>query len=174
MVNHIRTLLLNESQATLSTKGMPYGEPWYVSPKFSGIDIPDRLLPVYRALFLDTDTVDDKAGRIDAVMSLLNAVEMRQFICVFDTRTTVDADRASFSIRELFDKSKWSSSGFEERVVDAAMSTPGLFAFTGNKDTDYVLGKLKGLAYGSFEFELKVAAIVLAYCIQLERLNNNV
>jgi hypothetical protein len=38
----------------------------------------------------------------------------------------------------------------------------------GDPDFDFVLDKLFDMSHGSFEAPLKVASIILAYCIQLE------
>ena len=171
MINHIRTLLLNETQTSLSQHGFEYGYPWLVSPKFSGIRIPDNLVPLRNAIFSGADSIDDRIRRVEAIMSLLGAVDMSEFRSLFDGRSTVTGTRQSFSIRELFTNSKYASSGFEKTLLDRARSTKGLYASTGRTDSDPALHELSRLAGDSFEWPLRVAAVVFAYCIQLDKLN---
>ena len=80
MVNHVRTLLLNESQSSLSAMGLDYGRPWYVSPSFSSVEIPKNLERIHKALFIGSFTVEERADRVDAVMSLLHSVDMSGFL----------------------------------------------------------------------------------------------
>lgn len=167
MINHVRTLLLNETQTSLSEAGYDYGYPWYVSPSFSGVDIPNGLLQLNKALFSGCSSLDDRISRVWSIMSLLESVDMEEFLSVFDNRSTVH-DRHSFSIRELFDNSKFSSSGFFNEVLSSLGSAIGLFRHVGNPDFDPVLDKLFDMAHGSFEAPLRVASIILAYCMQLE------
>jgi hypothetical protein len=168
MINHIRTLLLNETQASLSEAGLKYGEPWPVSGSFDKVEIPRGVLPLYRAVFYGCDTLEDRIDRVNAVMSILGAVDMGAFMGLLDTRSTVSAP-GSFSIRELFDASSHGSHGFYDAVLRAAPSCTGLFSSVGSPVIDEALPKLSGMVRGSFESPIRVAAAILAMCIQLDR-----
>lgn len=171
MVNHARTLLLNETQRSLAAAGHPYGYPWFVSPSFGGLDVPTELSGMRDAIFYGAESDEDRFSRVDAVMSLLGAVDMAPFMAPFDRRTTVVGRLESSSIRELFENSRHASHGFEEAVLEAARSARGLFSHIGDPAFDKALDGLSGLARGSFEGELRVAACIAAYCVQLEGLN---
>jgi hypothetical protein len=171
MVNHVRTLLLNESQYGLLEAGFPYGSPWVVSPRFEPVRVPEGLVPVRNAVFSGTDSWESRINRVEAVMSVLGAVDMSPFMSAFDTRSTVTETGCLRSIRGLFDRIPSASGGFEQAVIDSARGAPGLFALTGVQSLDEVIPALSFLARGSFEWEMRFSAIVLAYCAQLEKEN---
>ena len=168
MINHVRTLLLNESQHSLMDAGFPYGVPWVVSPKFEVVDVPKRISGVRDAIFFGTSSWQSRFDRVNAVMSVLGAVDMSPFLGMFDTRSTVPETEGLSSVRGLFDKSRESSSGFEQPVIESVRGAPTLFAATGIRDVDDALPALSGLARGSFEWETRFSSIVLGYCAQLE------
>ena len=168
MVNHVRTLLLNETQTSLSEAGLPYGSPWFTSPRFSGVKVPPGLSRVYSAVFSGCDGLSERIDRVNVVMTMLAAPDMAPFMGLFDTRSTVEPE-SSGSIRELFDLSTHSSGGFYDSVMQAARSSAGLFAHVGDSSVDESLDKLAGMARGSFESTMKVASVIVALCVQLDK-----
>lgn len=170
MVNHIRTLLLNETQTSLQQAGLAYGDPWLVSPRFSGVEVPHGLLPVHDGIFSGVETLQDRIARVDAVASILAAKDMRRYVDLFDRRVTVPLARCASSVLELYSNRHLVSEGFEAAILDGAKGSTGLYAAVGNYVFDVALRELQHMASESFEQPLRVSAIVLAYCAQLNKL----
>ena len=106
-------------------------------------------------------------------MSLLNAVDMSRITGLFDGRSTVPERDGSFSVRELFTNSKYASSGFEQILMEKAKGVIGLYTSIGRPEFDSALKELSLMSHDSFEWPFRVAAVVLAYCIQLESINRS-
>lgn len=175
MVNHIRTLLLNETQASLGSQGFPYGFPWYVSPSFLSIDVPERLKPFERSLFGDSPDVDSRINVISAIMPIVHAPDLKEFYEFFDTRSTVSDDTAVIdSVRSFFGRIESSESSVGAEFISSLKSSYGLFSKTGNVDIDKFVDRLKLLFDGAFESSIKIGSAVLAYCFQLEAIRTSV
>lgn len=175
MVNHVRTLLLNETQASLGAAGYPYGEPWYVSPAFDSVRVPAGLSRFRDAIFFDTQSLDDRIYRVNAVIPFVEAPDLADQYSVLDARSTVPVASASVSsVREIFDGAKLASNGFEGRVILVAKGSPDLFSSVKDGTLDKAVSDLGKMALGSFESSVRVGASILAYCIQLEAVRTGI
>ena len=88
MVNHIRTLLLNE--------GSSVNEPWYIDPTFHPVSLSGGALSVWKLIFPDGMPLEEKVRRIGVVMPFAMSAEMSSYRDMFDSRTTVpDDERAA-------------------------------------------------------------------------------
>lgn len=169
MVNHVRTLLLNETQASLRAAGYRYGEPWYVSPSFDSLSVPAGLVPFRTAVFFLTSSLTDRVNRVGAIMPIVKAPDLSGLFSVLDTRETVPENSGTcVSVREIFDKAKLASNGFEGRILSVAGSSPSLFSRIDDGRLGNAVEDLRKLAMGSFESSVRVGASILAYCMQME------
>ena len=169
MINHIRTLLLNETQGSLGRSGLPYGVPWFVSPSFLGVEVPDRLVPFRDALFRGAVGLDGRIDRVNAVMTVLSAPDMSEFVGLFDGRSTVENESAR-TVSDLYRNMRSASGGFDSAVLGGSWTSCGLYSPTGDAKFDRALPRLMSIGCSPFEFVPSVAAPILAYCIQLEGL----
>ena len=167
MVNHVRTLLLNETQASLRSAGRPYGDPWVVSPSFSAVAVPGRLVPFQDAVFVGASSLQDRISRVDAVMSVISAPDLSEFLGLFDTRSTVSTEPIS-TVSGLYAALPGSSEGFEDAISRGSWAQCGLYAPIGDRRMDGALARLFSIHSSSFECVPRVAAPILAYCVQLE------
>ena len=171
MINHARTLLLNMSQAQLASAGYDYGQPWPVDPLFIPAKIPSALSDVYELLFPAASTLDEKIRRVDEIMSVVEAVDMRHFLDDLDPRTTKSA-RAASTIRDLYDGIPFSVGGEEVAVLDGYARSPSLFSdlTNGSAKLDANLATLREMAHSSFEGTIRFSAIVIALVYKLNDL----
>ncbi len=171
MINHARTLLLNMSQAQLLASGFGYGQPWPVDPLFIPSKIPDGLSGVYELLVPASSTIDEKIRRVDEIMSVVEAVDMRHFLDDLDKRTTKTARSAS-TVRDLYDGIQFAVGGEEASVLGGYAGSP--FLFSGLANGSAVLNEnfatLREMAHSSFEGTVRFSAVVIALVYKLNDL----
>lgn len=169
MLNHVRTLLLNESAANVDA--------WYVDPSFVQINIRgDDMAAFHGLLFYGTNSVMDKERRVSEVMPFALDVEFSDVRSLFDTRVTVASDHADkpvkystvFSFyRTLSDESMDTAN----RCV-SSVSTPQLFSWDDENRDQMTEGvrRMQSVYSGSKELCKRFSACLWAYLIRLERI----
>lgn len=170
MINHLQTLLLNETQSSLESAGFPYGEPWLVSPRFATVEVPSGLSRLRDAIFDGTESLSDRINRVFSITPYLEAPDLDVARSYFDRRKTFDLESVH-DIRSFFNGMKFSSGQFERSVLKAARGTSSLFLDEDDKKTMETLGILSNIARGAFESSLRVGASILAYCVKLDRIS---
>lgn len=171
MINHARTVLLNMSQAQLYAEGFEYGQPWPVDPLFIPVKVPSSLLGVYELLIPKSASLDERIRRVDEIISVVEAVDMRHFLDDLDPRTTKSARSAS-TVRDLYDGMPFSVGGEEVAVLDGYSRSPELFSnlANGSAKLDANLVTLREMAHSSFEGTIRFSAVVIALIYKLNDL----
>jgi hypothetical protein len=162
MVNHIRTLLLNE--------GSSVNEPWYIDPTFHPVSLSGGALSVRKLIFPDSMSFDEKVGRVGAVMPFAMSAEMSSYRDMFDRRTTVpDDERAAgaSTVRMFYDRMSDASCSFVQDVL----SSPDrqlVFQHVGDANTDSVLDGLSDMSSHSFETSKQFSACLYGLLVKAE------
>lgn len=91
--NHIRTLLLNDAGHLAPGAGYPCEE--LVPREFPGIEMPDYLHRVYRALFGFWPDRAMRNYRLQQFMTLLHESELAEYVTQFDSRITYQRGKPS-------------------------------------------------------------------------------
>lgn len=187
MVNHVRTLLLNMSRAGLSVAGVPDGVPWEIDPAFR----PAKLEPCVDAVLSsfgggsstpsDLDGILYLSRIVSGVAELADSPDCHGLFGWLDGRSVpnrgVDyaVDRGSVSVvpvrgtlRGMFARS--AESGLSDGMAMAVVEAGGLplFSKTGSRAVDDVLSEASGLYLGSFEWTVRLSAVVAAAVARLE------
>lgn len=153
MVNHVRTLLLNEPHdamdGLLETR-CPWAFP--VDPSFYVLQLPGKLSEIH-ARFLPQSELTDKVAAVNAAYSYLRRPDIREFLSVFDSRET-----ATVQSKTDVDLSFFSSSSVFETVL----------APTGVARLDSVITGLRPLRSYKVDGMATVAVGIAAYAIHLE------
>lgn len=171
MINHARTLLLNMSQAQLAEAGFGYGRPWPVDPLFVPLRLPASLSVVYDLVIPPSASIGERIKRVDEVMSVVEAVDMRHFLDALDPRSTCE-ERAASTVRDLYDGIPYSVGGEETDVLGGYAAAHTLFSklSNGTPELDANIETLRDMAHSSFEGTVRFSAIVIALVYRLNDL----
>ena len=90
MVNHARTVLLNEPARVLAGLSTIY-----VPQDFKPVEIPDVFAALYGFIFPDTFSLAAKIVRVDQIMQLLSSGELVPFVLSMDSRVTYGSEPAA-------------------------------------------------------------------------------
>ena len=170
MVNHIRTLLLNESSFDIAESG---ARCWYVDDSFAPAKLSGGLMRAYSSIFVDAGSIDGKIDRINSVMPFVLDPEFDSYVGAFDRRSTVPSDSRPVGPSSIYDFYGTLSNDTPFYVDSVVSSTdmPSVFQSTGDTITDRNLSDLyKRYSYG-FETTKRFSACVLAIVFRLDLLN---
>ncbi len=170
MVNHVETLLLNETESGLRLHGMGNGDPWYIDPEFSSaVRVPDGLKPITSSLFDGIDQADRRARseRVLSAVSLCMNGEILPFLNMLDGRRTIVYGKPK-SIRGLYSVMGMSDSGFENGVVASYVESSGLFSSVGVPCIDKAVSSLAGIVRSCREQVVRFGAVVVLLAYQLD------
>lgn len=143
MLNHVRTLLLNQDGNQASGPDYPYEE--LVDPNYRAVSLPTALSAVHAVLFGGSPDRAYLNVRLQQYLSLLHAGGLEEFILDKDPRVTYLTWRDDAT----------AASRFGARVVQTAGSaTP--FAVVGEPEADDALGRL----FTQWRVEVTDAALV--------------
>lgn len=149
MVNHVRTLLLNENASSVNDVGGCFP----VDRSFSKLNLVGDLAFLHSQMFLGDTGIEQKIRVVNSVFSFVNRVDLRVFFDMLDTRNT-EYTRADVEVpRSVF------TTSFAFRTA---------FKQTGILDLDNAISKLKSIYTGKTDGALGVAAAVVAFVFQLE------
>ena len=162
MVNHIRTLLLNE--------GSSVNEPWYIDPSFHPVSLSGGALSVWKIIFPDGMASDRKAKRVGMLMPFVRSAEMSAYRGMFDGRTTVVDDGGpvgTSTVRRFYDMMSDSSDSFVQDVL-ASPDRQLVFQHVGDANTDSVLDELSNMSRYSFETSKQFSACLYGLLVKAE------
>ena len=163
MVNHVRTLLLNEGSAT---SGAP---DWLVDQGFSKLNLTGALRDVYDIMFEGVSSVDGKVKRVDEIVPFVFAPEMSGFISKLDGRVTVPTspEVSSYTVASFYR----TMTGGDFAFVDACLSSFSshiLFQHSGDIDVDSMLDELYVIKANSQETAKKFSACAVAVVLLMD------
>ena len=166
MVNHVRTLLLNENPASLA----PYTTIW-VDPLFVPVVLPSGIRETYNIVIPPSMTIAEKVLLVDAMMVLLHQGELEPYVLGFDCRVTyLDAPSATLA-DFLTTQGQASLISQVVQAVDqtAVIGTYGAQLFDLPKfQTD--LTNLRTIWSGNQEGTLRFGSLLLALAYQIDNL----
>lgn len=150
MINHIRTLFLNEDPTDADFVSASLSFP--VDMSFRKMRLGGRLGELYGALMDGADGMDEKIARANLLYSAMSRVDLSGMVPIGDSRVTAfDVPDDGFDLLQVFER-------------------PGvglvLFAKTGVESFDAALDWLKSCT--SVDGAMAVSAGIAAYVIQLE------
>lgn len=159
MVNHMRTLILNE----------PAGTGIYVPAGFVPVPVPRMFAGLREALVPQNRDLTGRVAAADAVMRLCGTPELYPYLTKFDRRitygTAADADIVSMCRADAATDSETTMLAQRLAAVPASVLTP-LFAWQ-----RYVadMSALRMASANTCEAVLRIGAVALAYAYQIER-----
>lgn len=87
MINHVRTILLNEHNSVAGpATGLPYAE--YIDPVFVPFNVPTTLRPMSMALYSPGMSIAEKLVQTRGILTLIHLPLFEQYILYFDKRIT--------------------------------------------------------------------------------------
>jgi len=163
MVNHVRTLLLNESAAV---PGLPE---WVIDGFFISLKLKPYVKRLYDDVFGEGATVDEKVHAVDILMPFVMEPEFSSFISGIDGRMTVD-DRPKVSTGSVFSFYKNINPGSSDMVSRVLSSTNSTMVFqhVGDADVDSKLDGLYLIRTGSKESSKAFSSCIVALVVLLD------
>ena len=163
MINHVRTLLLNRSNALAGTdSGLPYAE--LIDPGFAPIALPTDLLALRNAFIPAGSSAEQELVCVAYWLHVLHMPELEPYTLRFDTRYTYDLD-------------EYLSATPARTVTDALTALQGLSLSSGiipvafaPWDAAVDLPVLQQTWQQSPESLMRVGSVLLGYAWQCERL----
>lgn len=166
MINHVRTLLLNESAvSTLSVEGM-----WLVDHSFEKIAMSGPAFNLHEALFSGTSTIEDRVKRVDQFMPFLLDPEFSGYFRMFDDRITVLADVDRVKPGTVYDFYRTLRTPFSNRIDEIANSqyAPLVFQHADDVSTDNALDELYKIYAKGFESSKRLSACLYAVVLKYD------
>lgn len=162
MVNHIRTLLLNEFPRNVT--GI------YVPRTFVPVPVPAALRAIEHMIFGD-NTGDDKRAVVDALLPLCHTPELAPYMYKFDARVTYAGARRLRMIDMCATNAATVSEATEllGRITGTAVFGSGATALFRWPAQAQDMAALQSAAFSPTEGVLRVAAMMIAFAYQLER-----
>jgi hypothetical protein len=139
---------------------------------YSALVLPRDLSDAHSVLFLGTDTLYDRIGRVDVLMPFVLDPEFDAYRTMMDTRSTVQSDSRPVgptTIYEFYKKLSGNDAGFfkEYKSNQAVQSS---FSHVGDVTFDsYVDDLKKRFSYG-FETSRSFSAFVYVVLLKMNRL----
>ena len=166
MVDHVRTLLMNEPASIVD--GVV---PWHVDPSFRGVRLTPDLAAVHALLFGDNPDLHRKISVVSDLMPFTASPEFEWASSVFDKRKSID-DRKKASTAFRFYTTMGSS--LTSNVVGCLASPACNTLFdgydSGMSELCGTLKKLKQVFLQSNEVSARFSAILLGYLVRVEML----
>ena len=165
MLNHARTLLLNESHVAVEAAGGFKTDPTYERVLADG-----GAERVRSVLFDGSKDVVAKLAVVDAVMPFVLDPEFGAVFRLLDTRTTVPADSPVHGVPGSVSGFHFSMTGSMD-VASRVMSSPvpaGLFTSAGVTYIDGGLSRMGALFHGGFEESKRFTALLYAVILRTE------
>ncbi len=85
MINHARTLLLNESGANRPTPGFLEE---FIDPSFAPVTVPNYIARIQKVLFGENSDSAFRNATVHALMAILHSTEFVDYVKALDSRTT--------------------------------------------------------------------------------------
>lgn len=166
MINHIRTLLLNES--AVSTFGVP--GMWLVDHSFEKIDMSGPAFNLHESLFGEAATVEDRVKRVDQLMPFVLDPEFDGYFCMFDRRMTVSSDMDRVRTGTVYDFYRTMRTPFSNRVDEIVNSQYSALSFqhTGDVAVDAALDELYKIYTKGFESSKRLSACVYSIVLKYD------
>lgn len=163
MVNHVRTLLLNESHLTQGVPG------WCIDARFSKIDLKKSVAEFCSVLFSGLNSVQSRAKRVDCVIPFVYAPEFSSFISGLDPRVTVPTfpDVRTGTVPSFYKAITGDTFAFVDECL-SSFSSSMLFQHTGDVDVDSKLDGLYTIKAESKETSKKFSACMVAVVLLLD------
>lgn len=160
MVNHIRTLLLNERAGTDSV---------YIDPAFMPVTVPPELVSVRNTLYPVGASVAKRVLVTDTIVRLCHTPELEPYMLWFDGRLTYSFD----SDATLVDMCGVAPAPLAQELLQRFAAAPLSAAAHSRLYTwpryEEALKTLRTAAASPTESVLRLGAIAIAYAFQLER-----
>jgi len=172
MIDHVKTLLLNESASYL-VSAFPDLVSWPIDQSFTAVKLGPGMESLYNMVFPYTNLTPRGmvAGKLDAIgrlMPYINAPELATSLSVFDGRVSSDSPHPSdvFGFHSVMSGSSSCASEL------ALLSNDAMEAFypTGVGRLDPVLASLKAKFQNSTASSAKIGAAAISMAIQIEAL----
>lgn len=166
MINHIRTLLLNESAVlTFNMDGM-----WLIDHSFEKIDMSGPALNLREALFEGTDSLEDRIKRVDQFMPFILDPEFAGYFGMFDGRITVSSDVDRSGVGTVYEFYRTMRTPFSNRIDEIVKSqyAPLVFQHTGDVSVDKALDELYKLYAKGFESSKRLSACLYAIVLKYD------
>lgn len=167
MVNHIRTLLLNEPAAK-TTGGV------YTPADFMPVPVPAEFEGVREVLFSRNASLALREATTDGLVRLCHAGELEPYALTFDTRITYGA-ATDATLLDIC-KAERAETAVVTAVLERMNRTPLLSAIYGRlfawPKHGAALSDLRAIMTSPVEGALKIGAVALAFAFQLERVRS--
>jgi hypothetical protein len=167
MINHIQTLLLNESASVVQTV-LPEAEYGYIDPTFTKVTADANIRGVYEELFSGSSSLSDRLHTVKLALPYFRDPEFANIAPAFDQRT-VAQEKTPTSVFDFY-----VSSGYEgpkllpvSRLLSSTMA-PMAFLPSGNELLDTLLPGLQDIYSASREDSRRLSALLFAVVIHLE------
>lgn len=164
MINHIQTLLLNESASVIQAT-LPESTYGYIAPEYQAIALPKNTEPVYALLFSAADNLGAKLHLVQQLLPLFGSPEFSEYASFFDSRV-VGKPTPPKSIFDFYSTTD-GSVAFPIQVVNSK-DTPLTFTLSGNSLIDEKLASLYRVFGETTETVKKFTALLFAIVFQLE------
>ena len=169
MINHVRTLLLNRLPASNDLE--------YVDPSYVPVVLPAWLADVAEILVPQDLSTQDAAQRVLGLLQPLHNLDMVEYTKMFDPRIAYSFSDNAFKDLRLtpINDVGLDFSLLLERLEQHDRSTGGGdTVFSAWSEYQTQLDDLRTIWYQSSEALNRIAAYLLAYCVQIERIRNAV
>jgi len=166
MINHMRTLLINERRSDV----LPVST-IYVPTNFTPVSVPAQFSPLHDILYPVGLTLAERVALADNIVTVLHTGEVERYTLRFDTRVTYRdvPDKQLIDLCRTTSPNATSLTALTKRLTTtAAVGTAGTLLFNWPRFSD----DLRDLSYlwnNKIEGCLRTSAFVLAYLYQLER-----
>lgn len=164
MVNHARTLLLNETAVDCAA----YSDV-YITPSFAPVALPRDLAKVRSTIYPAGMALPQRIAVADRLISLCEVAELRPYLCAFDARVL---SRAPVTLTAFI--SSAADDVDAEAIITRLNQLPlaGVASAALFKWDEYAkdMSELFGLWTNKTEGVLRLGAAVLAYTYQVERI----
>lgn len=169
MINHVRTLLLNRLPASDDLE--------YVDPAYTPAVLPNWLSDIQELLIPQGLSTQDAAQRVLEILQLLHNLDMVDYTKMFDSRIAYSFTDNAFKDLRL---TTLPNVGLDVPALLGKLeqhdrsSRGGDTVFAAWSEYQTQLDDLRIIWYQSTESLNRIAAYLLAYCVQVERVRNNV
>ena len=166
MINHIRTLLLNESAvSTFGANGM-----WLVDHSFEKIQMSGPAFNLHDTLFNGTSALEDRIKRVDQFMPFILDPEFSGYFGMFDGRMTVLSDVDRVKTGTVYDFYRTLRTPFSNRIDEIVNSQYSALVFQHTMDvtTDAALDELYKIYAKGFESSKRLSACLYAIVLKYD------
>ena len=161
MINHTRTLLLN--QLAVSCTGLEYNE--YIDPNFIPVGLTPQLQQVYTVIY-STLGMADRLKILTGLLSILHINLLEPYTLYFDSRITYNKRALDLMSNDITIVSvNTLNNQLDQRLLDYNVLN-AVFKPTARGN----IQEIYGIWSQSHEVSLKLGAALLAYTYQLENI----